>query len=116
MRRIRDDEVVRARADRRLLEAAEYRNGIKGEYRMSGDDWLFEGNCADAEPDFMFPEPREPVDDALKLCASCPVRTPCLVRALEARDRHGIWGATAPRERRAMIEVWKDINPLAVGA
>jgi WhiB family transcriptional regulator, redox-sensing transcriptional regulator len=44
------------------------------------------------------------------------VRTPCLVRALEARDRHGVWGATAPRERRAMIEVWKDINPLAVGA
>ena len=25
-------------------------------------------------------------------------------------------GLYAPRERRAMIEVWKDINPLAVGA
>lgn len=116
MRRIRPDEVARARTDPRLLDAAEYRNEIEGDYRMSAANWLPQGNCADADPDVMFPEPREPVDDALKLCASCPVRTPCLVRALEARDRHGIWGATAPRERRAMIEAWKDINPLAVGA
>jgi WhiB family redox-sensing transcriptional regulator len=117
MRRIRPDEVARARRDPRLLDAAEYRNEIiRGAYRMSGDAWLQQGNCADAEPDVMYPEPREPIDEALAMCAACPVRTPCLVRALEARDRHGVWGATAPRERRAMIEVWKDINPLAIGA
>ncbi|THV43270.1 WhiB family transcriptional regulator [Glycomyces buryatensis] len=119
MRRIRPEEVDRARMDPRLLDASEYRNEIQGNYRMSADDWLREGNCADAEPDLMYPEPREPVDEALALCASCPVRTPCLVRALEARDRHGVWGATAPRERRAMMEVWKDmapIDPLAVSA
>lgn len=116
MRRIRPEEVARARKDPRLLDAAEYRSTSPGAYRMSADDWLPRGNCAQAEPDVMYPEPREPIDEALAMCASCPVRTPCLVRALEARDRHGVWGATAPRERRAMIEVWKDINPLAVGA
>ena len=115
MRRIRPDEVARARSDQRLLDAAEYRNEITGDYRMSADEWVLKGNCSDADPDVMFPEPREPVDGALAICASCPVRTPCLVRALEARDRHGIWGATAPRERRAMIEAWKEFDPLAVG-
>ncbi|MEU6859397.1 WhiB family transcriptional regulator [Glycomyces sp. NPDC046736] len=117
MRRIRPEEVERARRDPRLHDATEYRNEvIRGAYRMSGDDWLRQGNCADAELDTMYPEPREPVDAALAMCAACPVRTPCLVRALEARDRHGVWGNTAPRERRAMIEVWKEVNPLAVGA
>ena len=116
MRRIRAEEVDRVRTDPRLLDAAEYRSEVKGSYRMSADHWLRRGNCAKADPDVMFPEPRESADEALAICASCPVRTPCLVRALEARDRHGVWGATAPRERRAMIEAWKDINPLAVGA
>nr|BFF24156.1 hypothetical protein GCM10025732_21210 [Glycomyces mayteni] len=97
MRRIRPEEVARARKDPRLLDAAEYRNeSLGGSYRMSGDDWLRRGNCAEAEPDVMYPEPREPIDEALAMCASCPVRTPCLVRALEARDRHGVWGPPRP--------------------
>jgi len=66
MRRIRPDEVDRARRDPRLLDAAEYREAIiRGAYRMSGDAWLRQGNCADAEPDVMYPEPREPIDEAL---------------------------------------------------
>ncbi|WP_373897051.1 WhiB family transcriptional regulator [Glycomyces algeriensis] len=73
---------------------------------MSGDAWLRQGNCADAEPDVMYPEPREPIEEALAMCASCPVRTPCLVRALEARDRHGVWGGhrapRAPRDDRSL--------------
>ena len=35
--------------------------------------------------------------EALALCATCPVAVPCL--AAGARERHGMWGGTTPRQR-----------------
>jgi hypothetical protein len=35
---------------------------------------------------------------------------------LDAGDGHGVWGATTPRERRAMAVVWRDEAPVAEAA
>ena len=36
---------------------------------------------------------------ALRLCAACPHRAPCLAAALEERDGHAIRGGTLPADR-----------------
>jgi len=46
---------------------------------------------------------------ALALCASCPVRAECLelsLRQWHGAGRHGIWGGTLERERRALRRRW----------
>jgi hypothetical protein len=49
------------------------------------------------------------------------VQGACLAWALDAGDCHGVWGATTPRERRAMAVVWRDeavpveVTPSALG-
>jgi hypothetical protein len=35
------------------------------------------------------------------------VQGACLAWALEVGDCHGVWGATTPRERRAMLVAWR---------
>ena len=39
---------------------------------------------------------------AKSICASCPVRKPCLQYALRIREPHGIWGGLNEVERRAL--------------
>ena len=41
---------------------------------------------------------------AKAICASCPVREPCLAYALRIREPHGIWGGMSESERRPLIE------------
>lgn len=54
-----------------------------------------------------FPAPSEPADAAVSLCRTCDVQGACLAWALEVGDCHGVWGATTPRERRAMLVAWR---------
>lgn len=37
---------------------------------------------------------------ARKICAECPVRTPCLEYALEHAIQYGIWGGLSTKQRR----------------
>lgn len=39
---------------------------------------------------------------ALAICHTCPVTTPCLNHALDHHDEHGIWGGTTPQDRQAL--------------
>lgn len=39
---------------------------------------------------------------AKSICATCPVRKPCLEYALRIREPHGIWGGLNEVERRAL--------------
>jgi WhiB family redox-sensing transcriptional regulator len=39
---------------------------------------------------------------AKAICATCPVRKPCLAYALRIREPHGIWGGLNEVERRAL--------------
>jgi hypothetical protein len=59
------------------------------------------------DPETFFPAPSEPADTAIALCRTCDVQGACLAWALDVGDCHGVWGATTPRERRAMLVAWR---------
>jgi len=40
---------------------------------------------------------------AKAICATCPVREPCLEYAIRIREPHGIWGGLSESERRPLI-------------
>jgi hypothetical protein len=63
--------------------------------------------CQSVDPETFFPAPSEPADAAIALCRTCDVQGACLAWALEVGDCHGVWGATTPRERRAMLVAWR---------
>jgi WhiB family redox-sensing transcriptional regulator len=95
----RPHEVAAARRDPRLLRALTE--------RQFGDAWRTRGVCQSVDPETFFPAPSEPADGAVALCRTCDVQGPCLAWALEVGDCHGVWGATTPRERRAMLVAWR---------
>jgi WhiB family redox-sensing transcriptional regulator len=41
---------------------------------------------------------------AKSICATCPVRQPCLDYALTTREAHGVWGGLNETERRAILK------------
>lgn len=95
----RPHEVAAARKDPRLLRAVD-------EQQFDGT-WRTRGACQAVDPETFFPAPSEPADIAVSLCRTCDVQGACLAWALEAGDTHGVWGATTPRERRAMLVAWR---------
>jgi WhiB family transcriptional regulator, redox-sensing transcriptional regulator len=56
--------------------------------------------CAQADPEAWFPDKGESSKPAKRVCASCPVRVPCLDYALSRGERFGVWGGLSERERR----------------
>jgi WhiB family redox-sensing transcriptional regulator len=66
-------------------------------------DWMAQGKCADISPSVFFPSDGVGVEAAKKICADCPVKSPCLEYALENRIDHGVWGGTSERERRRIL-------------
>ena len=95
----RPHEVAAARRDPRLLRAVR-------EQQLDGA-WRTRGACQTVDPETFFPAPSEPADAAVALCRTCDVQGACLAWALEVGDCHGVWGATTPRERRAMLVAWR---------
>jgi hypothetical protein len=71
-------------------------------------NWRARGLCRSVDPEVFFPAPSEPADAAVALCRTCDVQGACLAWALEVGDCHGVWGATTPRERRAMLVAWRN--------
>ncbi len=95
----RPHEVAAARRDPRLQRAVAER-GVD-------PAWRTRGACQAVDPETFFPAPSEPADAAVALCRTCDVQGSCLAWALEVGDCHGVWGATTPRERRAMLVAWR---------
>lgn len=95
----RPHEVAAARRDPRLLRAFQERDQDQA--------WRTRGVCRSVDPEVFFPAPSEPADAAVALCRTCDVQGACLAWALEVGDCHGVWGATTPRERRAMLVAWR---------
>lgn len=95
----RPHEVAAARRDPRLLRAMEERE--------EDLTWRTRGVCRSVDPEVFFPAPSEPADAAIALCRTCDVQGACLAWALDVGDCHGVWGATTPRERRAMLVAWR---------
>ncbi len=66
-------------------------------------EWMAEGNCRNEPPSLFFPSDGVGVDIARTMCATCPVKSPCLEYALRNRIDHGVWGGTSERERRRIL-------------
>lgn len=65
--------------------------------------WHAEALCAQTDANLWFNELGENTAPLAKaICAQCPVRIQCLNYALDNNEKHGIFGGTDPRERRAM--------------
>ena len=64
---------------------------------------MAEGNCHDERPSLFFPSYGVGVEDARHICATSPVKSPCLEYALLNRIDHGVWGGTSQRERRRIL-------------
>lgn len=65
--------------------------------------WRQHGACRGTDPDIFYPVSDEDAEEAKSICATCPVREPCLEYALATRERDGVWGGATERERRRMI-------------
>ena len=62
--------------------------------------WMANGNCRSETPSKFFPSDGVGVEVARKVCATCPVKSPCLEYALRNGIDHGVWGGASERERR----------------
>jgi WhiB family transcriptional regulator, redox-sensing transcriptional regulator len=62
---------------------------------------LRDAACGPGDLDLFYPEPDDQAAEqaAKALCATCPVRQPCLDMALATGDQHAILGGTTPTER-----------------
>ena len=63
-------------------------------------EWMAKGNCRKESPSAFFPSDGVGVELARKICATCPVKEPCLEYALANGIDHGVWGGASERERR----------------
>lgn len=66
-------------------------------------DWMALGKCREIDPALFFPNDGVGVQAAQRICADCPMKTPCLEYALANRVDHGVWGGTSERERRRIL-------------
>jgi WhiB family redox-sensing transcriptional regulator len=64
-------------------------------------EWWADAACAGADPDWFFPEKRDPwkVANAKRVCNGCPVLEPCRDYAMPKRLLDGIWGGLTAGER-----------------
>lgn len=65
--------------------------------------WEQRGLCSQTDPELFFPTHGGIPHKAKAICARCPVREPCLDRAIEIDDREGVWGGLTYRERRKVM-------------
>ena len=73
--------------------------------------WQLKAACRGPQSAIFFPpshferkdEKEEREAQAKSICATCPVRRPCLDYALRIREPHGIWGGLNELERKQLI-------------
>ncbi len=71
-------------------------------------EWTLRAKCRDMA-DALFPEGKDQ-KQARVVCRGCPVRTECLVEALDNRIEWGVWGGMTERERRHLLRTRPDIT------
>ena len=70
---------------------------------MTADtSWMALAICRNHLPEVFFPSDGVGVEIAQRICATCPVREPCLDYAVDNRIEHGVWGGTSERGRRRL--------------
>lgn len=71
-------------------------------FQLPPRPWLDQAACRGLDPALFHPQRGEPTEPAKRVCASCPVRQECLDWALEANEKHGVWGGMSERQRRQL--------------
>ncbi|MER5987417.1 WhiB family transcriptional regulator [Streptomyces sp. NPDC001787] len=71
------------------------------------ENWRMDAACREEDPDLFFPigstgPALVQTVEAKAVCASCPVREPCLRWALDNGQDSGVWGGLGEDERRAL--------------
>lgn len=77
-----------------------------GTSTAAGEDWRRDAACRDADPELFYPvsHAAQAAEDALAICAVCPVRETCLAEELERGGMQwGVRGGRTEAERRAML-------------
>ena len=65
--------------------------------------WRTNAACQGLDPEIFFPIDDDDFAPAKAVCASCPVKGPCLEHALAVREQEGVWGGCTERERRRIV-------------
>jgi len=73
------------------------------------------GNCNNHPPAVFFPSDGVGVETAKEICASCPMKEPCLEYAIENRVDHGVWGGASERQRRRIIKARRAALAVSAG-
>ena len=76
--------------------------------------WMAEGKCRELAPETFFPSDGVGVEVARRICADCPVKSPCLEYALYNRIEHGVWGGASERERRRIARQRRIVHRSAI--
>ena len=77
--------------------------------RIEDQSWLAHAACQGRTSLFFPPYAERPQarrrreERAKAICATCPVRKPCLEYALRIREPHGIWGGLNELERKQLL-------------
>lgn len=53
--------------------------------------WELQAECRLHPASWWFSDDKATRDRAVKVCAACPVKKPCLEGALEREERYGVW-------------------------
>lgn len=78
---------------------------------MTDEVWQVRAACRGPQSAVFFPpssfERKDEKDAretrAKEICASCPVRKPCLEYAIRIKEPHGIWGGLNEVERKQVL-------------
>lgn len=66
------------------------------------DDWRDSALYAQTDPEAFYPEKGGSTRSAKRICADCPVRSECLLDALDRGEEFGVWGGLSRGERRRL--------------
>jgi WhiB family redox-sensing transcriptional regulator len=80
--------------------------------RYDKDTWRRAAACGDEDPDLFFPvgsngPAARQTKRAKAVCATCTVRSPCLMFALTSNQEFGVWGGCDEDERRLLRRRWR---------
>lgn len=85
--------------------AADARARVRASHRQTNEtpptDWMAQAACVGHPIELWFAdEGFSSYREARAICATCPVRLPCLDWAVTTQNNHGLWGGLNPTERR----------------
>ena len=81
------------------------------------DAWMVDAECRGCDPDVFFLEVGASARYPKSICAVCVVRDECRSKAIQDKERLGIWGGLTPKERRRLRKghPWVEIHCLKCG-